>query len=169
MRRRRRSGLVWPNFSWLGRSSQLNQSRSLSAGPVGSPTPLRAGCMHPQPCQRGQFPKIGVESRGPASWSLEKPAPSRLRKFPLRTNMAGPSARKCTGRSSFWGEQLAYSKPYLPIPDQLKLIESRGMVVSDDALAQSYLNKIAYYRLSGYWYPYRQAPNIRRFSAQHKI
>jgi abortive infection bacteriophage resistance protein len=31
------------------------------------------------------------------------------------------------------------------------------MVISDDALAQSYLNKIGYYRLSGYWYPYRQS------------
>jgi abortive infection bacteriophage resistance protein len=46
---------------------------------------------------------------------------------------------------------MAYSKPYLPIPDQLALIKSRGMVVSDDALAQSHLNKIGYYRLSGYW------------------
>jgi abortive infection bacteriophage resistance protein len=58
---------------------------------------------------------------------------------------------------------LAYSKPYLPIPDQLKLIKSRGMVVSDDALAQSYLNKIGYYRLSGYWYPYRQSPSVDDF------
>lgn len=29
------------------------------------------------------------------------------------------------------------------------------MAVSDDALAEAYLNKIGYYRLSGYWYPYR--------------
>lgn len=77
--------------------------------------------------------------------------------------MAGPSARKCTGRSSFWGKEVAYSKPYLPIPDQLQLIKSRGMIVSDDALAQSYLNKIGYYRLSGYWYPYRQSPTADAF------
>ena len=31
------------------------------------------------------------------------------------------------------------------------------MLISDDALAQAYLNKIGYYRLSGYWYPYRQS------------
>ncbi len=31
------------------------------------------------------------------------------------------------------------------------------MIVSDDALAQSYLNRIGYYRLSGYWYPYRKS------------
>jgi abortive infection bacteriophage resistance protein len=31
------------------------------------------------------------------------------------------------------------------------------MIVSDDALARSYLNKIGYYRLSGYSYPYRKS------------
>jgi abortive infection bacteriophage resistance protein len=52
---------------------------------------------------------------------------------------------------------LPYIKRYLVIPDQLRLIKSRGMVVSDDALAQSFLNRIGYYRLSGYWYPYRNS------------
>ncbi|WP_238737672.1 Abi family protein [Rhodopseudomonas infernalis] len=31
------------------------------------------------------------------------------------------------------------------------------MVISDDALAQVYLNRIGYYRLSGYWFPYRES------------
>lgn len=52
---------------------------------------------------------------------------------------------------------MAYTKPYLPVADQLALIKSRGMIISDDALAESYLNKIGYYRLSGYWYPYRDS------------
>ena len=64
---------------------------------------------------------------------------------------------------------MAYIKPYLPIPDQLQLIKSRGMIVSDDALAQSYLNKIGYYRLSGYWYPYRQAPHTDNFRPDTKF
>ncbi len=55
---------------------------------------------------------------------------------------------------------MAYSKPYLPVADQLALIKSRGIVVSDDALAEAYLNKIGYYRLSGYWYPYRQSKRL---------
>lgn len=50
-----------------------------------------------------------------------------------------------------------YTKPYLPPPDQLALMKSRGMVVSDDALAQGYLEKIGYYRITGYSYPYRQS------------
>jgi abortive infection bacteriophage resistance protein len=58
---------------------------------------------------------------------------------------------------------MAYSKPYLPVPDQLTLIKSRGMTITDDALAQSYLEKIGYYRLSGYWYPYRQSRTSNNF------
>jgi abortive infection bacteriophage resistance protein len=34
------------------------------------------------------------------------------------------------------------------------------MIISDDALAYAYLNKIGYYRLSGYWYPYCQSKII---------
>ncbi|WP_051448441.1 Abi family protein [Bradyrhizobium sp. WSM1417] len=52
---------------------------------------------------------------------------------------------------------MAYSKPYLSVPDQLALIKGRGMIISDDALAEVYLNRIGYYRLSGYWYPYRES------------
>lgn len=52
---------------------------------------------------------------------------------------------------------MSYTKPYLSVPDQLALMKQRGMVVSDDALARSYLEKIGYYRLSGYSYPYRRS------------
>ena len=55
---------------------------------------------------------------------------------------------------------MAYTKPYLAVADQLILIKRRGMTVSDDALAQSYLNRIGYYRLSGYWYPFRKSKKL---------
>lgn len=58
---------------------------------------------------------------------------------------------------------MPYNKPYLPVERQITLIKSRGMGISDDALAQSYLEKIGYYRLSGYWYPYRKAPTSDEF------
>jgi abortive infection bacteriophage resistance protein len=64
---------------------------------------------------------------------------------------------------------MAYSKPYLPIPDQLALIKGRGMIISDDALARAYLGKIGYYRLSGYWYPYRQSPASDDFQTGTKF
>ena len=40
---------------------------------------------------------------------------------------------------------MPYTKPYLPVPDQLALMKGRGMTVTNDALAQAYLAKIGYY------------------------
>ena len=39
--------------------------------------------------------------------------------------------------------------------DQLQILKDRGLTVGDDADALSYLEKIGYYCLSGYWYPFR--------------
>ncbi|HEY9417825.1 MAG TPA: Abi family protein [Pseudonocardia sp.] len=49
----------------------------------------------------------------------------------------------------------AYGKPFKTITQQRQLLESRGMTVSDPASAERWLNSVGYYRLSGYWYPYR--------------
>lgn len=49
-----------------------------------------------------------------------------------------------------------YNKPYLTIVKQLNLLESRGMLVEDKEKASQYLKTISYYRLSGYWFPFRQ-------------
>ena len=50
-----------------------------------------------------------------------------------------------------------YPKPFLSVADQIALIRSRGMAITDDAKARHYLEQIGYYRLSGYWYPLRQS------------
>ena len=42
-----------------------------------------------------------------------------------------------------------YNKPHLSIPDQLHLLEARGMTVDDRARAERYLRRLGYYRLSG--------------------
>lgn len=47
-------------------------------------------------------------------------------------------------------------KPWKSFEDQLKLLKARGMQVDDNAAALDYLERIGYYRLSGYWYPMRQ-------------
>lgn len=46
-------------------------------------------------------------------------------------------------------------KPWMSFPDQLAQLEQRGMEVGDKAAALDYLERIGYYRLSGYWYPMR--------------
>lgn len=47
-------------------------------------------------------------------------------------------------------------KPWLSFEDQLKQLESRGLCVDDTRTALGYLERLGYYRLSGYWYSLRQ-------------
>lgn len=49
-----------------------------------------------------------------------------------------------------------YTKPYLSLDEQLDLIESRGLNILDRTGARDNLERLGYYRLSGYWYPFRQ-------------
>lgn len=48
-----------------------------------------------------------------------------------------------------------YTKPHLSFQEQLELLKSRGLDVTDDAAALSSLSRIGYYRLSAYWYSLR--------------
>lgn len=48
------------------------------------------------------------------------------------------------------------SKKWLSFEQQLVSLKSKGMQVDNDSLATSYLERVGYYRLSGYWYPFRQ-------------
>jgi abortive infection bacteriophage resistance protein len=49
-----------------------------------------------------------------------------------------------------------YAKNYLSVPEQVRLLRARGMTISDEAKAEVCLHRIGYYRLSGYFYPFRQ-------------
>jgi abortive infection bacteriophage resistance protein len=49
-----------------------------------------------------------------------------------------------------------FNKPPLSLPDQLQLLISRGLTVSDQAEASHYLTYIGYYRLSGYALPFQK-------------
>lgn len=51
----------------------------------------------------------------------------------------------------------SYQKPFLALPDQLERLKQRGLSVTDDARAIAYLERIGYYRLSGYWHPLRES------------
>ena len=46
-------------------------------------------------------------------------------------------------------------KPWLSFTDQLKQLQARGLQVDNPTAALEYLERIGYYRLSGYWYPLR--------------
>ena len=44
-----------------------------------------------------------------------------------------------------------YEKPYLSPKEQVELLMSRGMEITDLAKAEECLARIGYYRLSAYW------------------
>jgi abortive infection bacteriophage resistance protein len=46
-------------------------------------------------------------------------------------------------------------KKWLNYHDQLSLLESRGMLIGDFQKTLDYLKRVGYYRLSAYWYPFR--------------
>lgn len=50
---------------------------------------------------------------------------------------------------------MPYNRPWLSFKQQLDQLKDRGMAVTDEAAALDYLERIGYYRLSGYWYPFR--------------
>lgn len=47
-------------------------------------------------------------------------------------------------------------KPWKSFEEQLAILKGRGLQVDDDAAALNYLDRLGYYRLSGYWYPFRK-------------
>ena len=51
-----------------------------------------------------------------------------------------------------------FTKPSLSIADQLALLESRGLVIADRALAEHSLTHISYYRLRAYWFYFEIDP-----------
>lgn len=52
-------------------------------------------------------------------------------------------------------------KTHLSYRQQVELLVSRGMRFDDEVVAEADLARIGYYRLSGYWYPYRRPPVLR--------
>ena len=58
--------------------------------------------------------------------------------------------------------KMPYSKPYLSLSDQLSLLKRRGLQVADEAAAEDCLHRNGYYRLSAYWYPFREISAGRR-------
>lgn len=49
-----------------------------------------------------------------------------------------------------------YAKPWLSVADQLQQLIVRGMTVTDRPKALECLERIGYYRLSGYWFAFRE-------------
>lgn len=51
---------------------------------------------------------------------------------------------------------MKYGKPPTSLAEQIRLLDSRGMVIADPDAAGFYLSHIGYYRLRGYWIPFEE-------------
>lgn len=51
---------------------------------------------------------------------------------------------------------MAELKAWRNLDEQIERLESRNMQILDHDKAKNYLSRIGYYRLSGYWYPFRK-------------
>jgi abortive infection bacteriophage resistance protein len=47
-------------------------------------------------------------------------------------------------------------KPWKSIDEQVEILRSRGLQIEEYDRAKRYLKRLGYYRLSGYWYPFRR-------------
>lgn len=55
---------------------------------------------------------------------------------------------------------MSYVKPWISHDAQLQQLEARGLRVSDRGRALEYLKRIGYYRLSGYWFAFRERSGV---------
>jgi abortive infection bacteriophage resistance protein len=53
-----------------------------------------------------------------------------------------------------------YAKPWLSVTDQLQQLIARGLQVTDRSKALECLERVGYYRLSGYWFAFRERSGI---------
>lgn len=54
---------------------------------------------------------------------------------------------------------MKYNKPFVSIPDQVARLKARGLIINNEAAAQSYLKNISFYRLRAYTYPFQDNSN----------
>lgn len=55
---------------------------------------------------------------------------------------------------------MSYDKPWKSYQEQLDLLTHRGLIVTDTEKALHYLERIGYYRLSGYLHPFRERSGL---------
>ena len=55
---------------------------------------------------------------------------------------------------------MSYNKPWLSVSEQIDKLQVQGLEVTDKPRAELTLRRIGYYRLSGYWYPFRERSGL---------
>ena len=53
-----------------------------------------------------------------------------------------------------------YSKPFKEISELLKILKNRRLIINDYQFATDFLHNVNYYRLSAYYIPFYESPNL---------
>lgn len=64
---------------------------------------------------------------------------------------------------------MIYNKTSTTIPQQIALLQSRGLIINDIPTAEHFLSNISYYRLAGYWWPMQSDKVNHVFKANSKF
>jgi abortive infection bacteriophage resistance protein len=83
--------------------------------------------------------------------------------YNLRQQQPSRLLRKLSSNEGFLFIIMMFTKPALTIEKQIDKLTSSGMVVADKQKAKHYLEHFGYYRLSGYWYIFKQDTNSEKF------
>ena len=53
-----------------------------------------------------------------------------------------------------------YSKPFKEISELLEILKNRRLIINDYQFATDFLHNVNYYRLSAYYIPFYESPNL---------
>ena len=74
------------------------------------------------------------------------------------TVLATPLNDAYHGETSFLYVYMKYDKQPIALPQQLRLLEQRGLIIQNEEIALSQLQSISYFRLANYWHS-MEVPN----------
>lgn len=63
-------------------------------------------------------------------------------------------------RRVFLCDMKKYTKPFLPIEQQIELLQSRRLIIENIDSAKHHLQHISYYRLSAYMLPFKKEKDV---------
>ena len=72
---------------------------------------------------------------------------------PLPLKIEGQGSWSAEGTFLLYGDCIDLKKTYT-LDEQIKKLKDHGVVISDDAFARNVLQKVSYYKLSGYMLQY---------------
>jgi abortive infection bacteriophage resistance protein len=66
-------------------------------------------------------------------------------------------------------EELIYNKRVTSVQEQIEQLRKRGLIISDEGMANHFLSNINYYRLAGYWWPMQSDKEKHIFKPNSKF